>query len=51
MCSIKYKLIAWSEQCTMCSMSVQVQIQVHMQVQMQCVVYTVHHIIINDGIP
>ena len=30
-----------SEQCSMCSLSVQVQMYVHWQVQVQCVVYTV----------
>ena len=33
--------MACSEQCLMCSMSLQVQMQVHLQVQVQCVVYTV----------
>ena len=37
--------MACSEQCSMCSMSLQVQmqvyLQVHFQVQVQCVVYTV----------
>ena len=33
--------MACSEQCSMCSMSVQVQMQVHFQVKVQCVVYNV----------
>ena len=33
--------MACSEQCSMCSMSVQVQMQVNLQVQVQSVVYTV----------
>ena len=41
MCSIKYKCMACSQHCSMCSMSVQTQMQVLFQVQVQCVVYTV----------
>ena len=33
--------MAWSELCSMCSMSVQVPMHVHFQVRVQCVVYTV----------
>ena len=40
-CSILYMFMVYSEQCSMCCMSVLVQMQMNFQVQVRCVVYTV----------